>query len=164
MENKRQKMAEAKLGGCQPSVLRLFAPKINFLRSCLGRRLFPGLAVAGPLTGNPSHGRSFGINTLAGPRREFGPRDGRFCLLARLDPHFVPIKKSSLTREVSREGVFLGSPGATSSVMLPMAPRLTRKTGNVPSCPRLFQRRGSWLTTAAGCCNLGNLVLLGEGN
>jgi len=39
-------------------------------------------------------------------RCRLGLRDGRFCFLPTLDPHFVPIKKSSLTRPRPGEGAF----------------------------------------------------------
>jgi len=39
-------------------------------------------------------------------RRRLGLRDGRFCFLPALDHHFVPIKKSSLTRPRPGEGAF----------------------------------------------------------
>ena len=42
----------------------------------------------------------------SGAAGRLGLRDGRFCFLPALDPHFVPIKKSSLTKARPAEGIF----------------------------------------------------------
>ena len=103
-------------------------PKINFLGGCLGGLIFCVWCLLGGNRGTPlpwpvfrdqyfswvPTARSlrnkdlqvksllfFHLGTL---RQRLELRDGYSCFLPTLDPHFVPIKKSSLTRPRPGEG------------------------------------------------------------
>src|ERR1019366_606448 len=68
--------------------------------------IFSGVLPARSLRNKDLEVKSLFFFQLGTFRRRFGLRAGHLCLLPALDPHFIPIKKSSLTKVGPREGAF----------------------------------------------------------